>query len=1059
MLFGIILINNSGGKHMPLFQVNDIVQYRNDSTRYGPIRDVLPLEGGVQYYKVLWPHPYGTTSVVEDDILLYDENGNSQTDFLNSKFSSYEEFLRLITVHRLSKNQPIKNTLYAFNASRTRFYPYQFKPLIKFLDSEKYRVLICDEVGLGKTIEAGLILTEFKARFASNNILIVCPSALRQKWKDEMKLRFDEEFVVHNSRDFFDKLIEYEQSPGRVPLSGIVSFETIRSEKILNKLKDVSVDFDLVIIDEAHHMRNPGRKVWRAGTLLSETATAMVMLTATPVQLGRENLFHLLQILDKQEFPELHGAEERFAANENIVMAQNCISGIPAKINDAMKYLKIAGNYKIVRSNPYYLQSQKALERLAAVMNNTVDDKSKINELLKSQKALALLNLISHIYTRTRRRQVYEDFTQRKAHPIIVEFSNHEKIFYNAVTQYVRALSAAKGHCSIIEKWVLNMPQRQMASSIPAMVEQYRKQLFSGEAFLVSSGKDEDDLENEYQELSMAYSDNESNTENDKVLELDEVRDNLKDILSKWRDDFSDSKYNAFSKAINEIRKVDGHVKILVFSFFKGTLRYLKKRLISEGIGTVAIHGDVKGDERSLLINSFRDDPHVEVLLSSKVGSEGLDFQFCHVIINYDLPWNPMEVEQRIGRLDRIGQESKHISIYHFWIQGTIEERILKRLYDRIGIFEKSIGELEMILGEISRDLEYEVFSKQLSPEEEEAVITRKLLVYEEKKQALTTIESDAAKFIGTDAFFAQEVQRVKDNRLYVTPEQIKSLVEYFIRNNTPETRMEYDPVKQLGRLYTGQDLREMMVRERHLREFAAISSASVKERLITFDSDTAFKNPKVDFVNLLHPLIQTIIDFYGHSPQQSNECFYLCLKSNSLQEGFYFFFSYMLEVKAARDEYLMQIVIIDCSCEEACDAAQAEHIFGEILENGRSSEIPPPVFDSNDMRSVYEKAESVISQRVSAMRDELTTANDVFVDRRRQAIASFYDRILQQRQERLDNEYAKGHPDDRIIRMLSGDIRNRLAEQKQAIVEIENKRNLSVSFKSLCLGCLEVTS
>ncbi|MDD2454453.1 MAG: DEAD/DEAH box helicase, partial [Synergistaceae bacterium] len=279
---------------MARFQVGDDVQDRNNATRYGTVKKVFPLEGGAQYYKVLWPHPFGLTSVLEEDIQSFNPERGPQSDFLESNFSGYEEFLRLVTVNRLSKGQPIKNTLYAFNASRTRFYPYQFKPLVKFLDSEKYRVLICDEVGLGKTIEAGLILTEFKARFTANRILVVCPSGLREKWQNELKRRFDEEFQIFRSRDFMQMLDRYEEMPERVKLNGIVSLETIRSRRILARLKEVSPDFDMVIVDEAHHLRNPGRKQWHAGTFLSENATAMVMLTATPVQLGRENLFNLL---------------------------------------------------------------------------------------------------------------------------------------------------------------------------------------------------------------------------------------------------------------------------------------------------------------------------------------------------------------------------------------------------------------------------------------------------------------------------------------------------------------------------------------------------------------------------------------------------------------------------------------------------------------------------------------------------------------------------------------------------------------------------------------------
>ena len=140
-----------------------------------------------------------------------------------------------------------------------------------------------------------------------------------------------------------------------------------------------------------------------------------------------------------------------------------------------------------------------------------------------------------------------------------------------------------------------------------------------------------------------------------------------------------------------------------MFAFFKDTLRYLARRLQVDGIGGVTIDGDTPPVERSEIIDSFSRDDRLEVLLSSRVGGEGLDFQFCNTMFNYDLPWNPMEVEQRIGRLDRIGQDSQIIHIYNLWIQGTIEERILRRLYDRVGIFQRSIGGLEAILGEITK--------------------------------------------------------------------------------------------------------------------------------------------------------------------------------------------------------------------------------------------------------------------------------------------------------------------------------------------------------------------
>lgn len=1040
---------------MALYKVGDDVQDRNDPTRYGSVKSVFPVEGGAQYYKVLWPYPYGLTSVLEESIQLFNPERTPESDFYNSNFSGYEEFLRLVTLNRLSKGRPIKNTLYAFNASRTRFYPYQFKPLIKFLDSEKHRVLICDEVGLGKTIEAGLILVEFKARFESKRIMVVCPAALREKWRDELKKRFDEDFRILESRDFLHFLNQYEEAPEKARINGIVSLETIRSRWVLASLKEVSPDFDMVIVDEAHHLRNPGKKQWQAATLLSENATAMVMLTATPVQLGRENLFTLLKILDDEEFPEKHTAEERFSINENVVMAQNAVSRIPPRLTNASDSLERAGRHEIIKNNPYYQRADQALNDLSAAKANRASAEESIRLQIEAQRALASLNLISHIYTRTRRRDVHENFTKRQPRPIVIKFTAREKEFYEAVTQYVRSSCAMAGYPKGVERMVLNTPQRRMASSIPAMVEYYRGILRGGDAIYDKIEEVRDDLDYELSEAGMETDDGDEDGQAAGVV-FENALQKLNSVVFKWPDDGPDSKYDAFIKELREVMEKEGNAKILVFSFFKGTLRYLHRRLTDAGINTVIIHGDIRIEERQRNIEKFREDPSVTVMLSSKVGTEGLDFQFCHVLFNYDLPWNPMEVEQRIGRLDRIGQESPYIAIYHFWVEGTIEDRILKRLYERIGVFERSIGELELILGEIAKDLENEVLSRELTQDEEDVALHRKLLILKNREKDLATIESDAARFIGTDSFFDQEIDKFRKNRLYITPAQVRNLMEDFFRTRAPQTRFEYDPVKEMGKLHPGQDLLDIMAGEGCLRDF---NETAVRGRVreVTFNGEVAFGKPRVDFLNILHPVTRAIISYYDKNSSMRSSCHYLHLDSESLDGGFYFFFAYMVDVRAARDEHRLQIVIFNDYLEEACDKETAEFIFGEILEKGKSSELPPPCFEPDEMREIHNAAERTMQRRVIAMREDLGIANDAFVDRRIQALTSFFERYINRKKERLVNEEKKAVPDEKIVRLLKGDIRNREAEMKAEVRKLEERRKLAVEFRPLCMGCLQV--
>ena len=178
----------------------------------------------------------------------------------------------------------------------------------------------------------------------------------------------------------------------------------------------------------------------------------------------------------------------------------------------------------------------------------------------------------------------------------------------------------------------------------------------------------------------------------------------------------------------------NGTHKLIVFALFRKTLRYLQIRLKKAGYNAVVIHGQI--NNRDEILQQFKTDDNIQVLLSSEVGSEGLDMQFCNSMVNYDLPWNPMVVEQRIGRIDRFGQKSPVVNIYNFIVAGSIQEEIYIRLLERIGIFQGTVGDMEAILdAEIHYDgeemtiqkvyskMEKEFFTKQLTQQEREKKI------------------------------------------------------------------------------------------------------------------------------------------------------------------------------------------------------------------------------------------------------------------------------------------------------------------------------------------------
>lgn len=1023
------------------YKVGDEVQSVSEPSLIGTIVEICEFHNGLQYYRVNFG-PAGRPKKAEIDLRPYIPNPSPSYNLLHGRIDSYEEFQRLITYHRIIRDEPLDNNIYAFNASRTRFYPYQFKPLMKLLDSPKHRLLIADEVGLGKTIEAGLILTELRARQTIQRVLVVCPSNLTEKWRMELKKRFGETFSVLNAKEFLSYLREYEDSPDSATLNAIISLESIRQQRILDRLEELAPHFNVVIVDEAHHMRNFGRKQRQAGVLLSRSTDAMLLLTATPVHLGNENLFSLLNILDDEDFPNYPAVDERFRDNAPIVKAQICLGRIPPNVSDAIELARLVSSSVWLKDNPLLKELEEKLTKLSAL--RAVNDEAAARSLLLgAQKDLADLNLISHIFTRTKKRDVATNMAVRRAFPIRLTMTDIEREFYSAVTDYVRFQAEKNVNCPLILSWMIMMPQRRMASSIPAMVEYYRKRIgFSEEDITEDWNAPENDLPGVARVATT----------------LQEAEQNLKAIIAKWPADGPDSKYDSFVALLRDIRSEEHKLKVMVFAFFRDTLNYLNYRLKKDGFRSQVIHGDVKPEERIKIVDNFREKDEIEILLSSRVGSEGLDFQFCNVLFNYDLPWNPMEVEQRIGRLDRIGQESPVIKIFNFWIEGTIEQRILERLYERINIFEKSIGELELILGDELGNIERELLGRRLTKEEEERILEIKAQVIEKRAADLRRLENEAAQFIGTDQYFDEEVQRIKLHRRYITGEQMRRYVVNFLKTECPRARLDYDKEKNIGHIFPDERLKTFLVQYGGTNESVRYLSTARQGIPITFDSQAAFDNPRIDFINVLHVLTQSITEYYNDKGSLGSNAHHVVLQTNVMAPGYYVYFIYKLKVRAARTINRLEIVIIDNNMTIACDDETAEIVLGEMVEAGESSLMSSLEVNRINVEMACRKAEAIFQERISRIRDDITRNNEAFISRRLESLKLSYGKSIKLRQELLARA-VKERKQDRYLRMLEGTIRRLEAEYEEKKKGLEKQRIVEVSYYDVAAGILEVAT
>jgi superfamily II DNA/RNA helicase len=237
----------------------------------------------------------------------------------------------------------------------------------------------------------------------------------------------------------------------------------------------------------------------------------------------------------------------------------------------------------------------------------------------------------------------------------------------------------------------------------------------------------------------------------------------LEQIIGDWDLKTPDSKFEVLAQALQNRFYNEPGVKIIVFSFFKKTLSYLRRRLVAQGFNPLLIHGDVPIEDRQQIIDTFREDHERQILLSSEVGSEGVDLQFCRIIVNYDLPWNPMKVEQRIGRIDRLGQKADKITILNLSVADTIEEKILERLYNRIGIFQRSLGDLEQILGDVTEKLHTELLSHRLTRQQEDERIEDTQRAVETKLQLEGELVEQSAVFLGVSEYILQQIGQARD--------------------------------------------------------------------------------------------------------------------------------------------------------------------------------------------------------------------------------------------------------------------------------------------------------
>ncbi|MGB6068116.1 MAG: SNF2-related protein [Desulfomonilaceae bacterium] len=456
----------------------------------------------------------------------------------------------------------------------------------KVLKTFRGRAILADEVGLGKTIEAGMILKEYLLRGLARTVLVLTPSSLVSQWKEELRDKFGLEFVSSKDPLFREDLDRFWSQP--LIVASIATARTVRHFEAVT-----SRTYDMVIVDEAHHLKNQRTRSWQLVNAIHKTF--FLLLTATPVQNRMDELYNLVTILKPGHLRTRTGFLEQFVAR-----------GKPA--------------------------DPRNRERLKELLKEI---------MIRNTRAVTQLRLPPRFAFTTR-----------------VDATALEQQFYQGISSLVAY--AASTSSAAVSKMGLRKLLEAAGSSHHAALSTLAK---------LRSSKDPE-VGLQVERLLLIGAEIGTGSKTRKVLQL------LKSLPD---------------------RKI-------IFVNYLNTLHHLREQFNQHGIPHAVVYGGLAPSQKAAAVEQFRNG--VPVLLASGTGGEGYNLQFCNVMINYDLPWNPMEIEQRIGRIHRIGQE-KEVQVYNFCAAGSVEDHILEVLDKKINMFELVVGEVDMILGYLQDEREF----------------------------------------------------------------------------------------------------------------------------------------------------------------------------------------------------------------------------------------------------------------------------------------------------------------------------------------------------------------
>jgi SNF2 family DNA or RNA helicase len=706
----------------------------------------------------------------------------------NNKFDSPIHFDLHYEAIRLSLAYAYDHLL-SLSFTRTNLEPYQVDAVYKTLNTYKNRILLADDVGLGKTIETGMILKELSLRGFANRVLIIAPAPLCFQWQRELRERFDESFIIYDSpyletiRGSLPKDVNVWEANPKI----ITSLDFAKREEVLLELE--RTNWDVIVFDEAHKLSAAkyGNKIerslrFRLAQTLYDKADSLLLLTATPHRGDPFAFYSLLTLIDPYIFED----ENKIASEKlNTIMIRRGKDGI------------VNADGKPV-------------------------------------------------------------FRPREVVTIPISYNKKEIGLYDAVTDYVQEFyNLAKSQKNRAVGFAMVLLQKRMVSSIAAIRSSLKNRLTNlMKGFIPLSKEEETRLRDYFEDPdSMDDWEKERYERRLEVLTLPTTPEGfkkeialLKTLVKIAEEILIDSKGEALVKFIKGIIEKDPKEKILVFTEYLDTLNYIVRILKDEGYNPLMIHGEMDMGSRRKAEELFSS-PAFNLMVATDAAGEGINLQFCHIMVNYDLPWNPTRIDQRIGRLHRYGQK-RDVKVHNLFVTDTREGLILARLMQKVAIIEKHLGgKISEIVGFVLEGVNLQDLIMRAVAENRRVEATAQDIerAIDERRTAFDTIEK--AFLMDLKRFDLEETLKVIErSRERSTTEKE---IERFVRSsfNLLGGKLESTKKKFVYRLTPPKDILREGVKEKY--EAATFTKEVAKDL-----------GEEVQFLAFGHPLLESIIDY-----------------------------------------------------------------------------------------------------------------------------------------------------------------------------------------------------